>query len=230
MDIPISKLLIDFTNEYKLNQDIVKPIIQKLNQEFYIRIKDINYLTYEKWKKYKLPENLYNILKEKYNDYNKLPKTIKKVKRFINNLKIRNESSFSIGIKINKFDKIYQEVFNTPIDLDILLKTLSDLENEVKEYNIIRNIYNLLYDIIHNIFTYPNEEKYKNLNIKKILEIFPYYYLSQIFVILKFRKITNTNLIKFSKDIDMLTISYSIIINRGQKFNEDFDSNINQNK
>ena len=221
MDIPISKILIEFTNQYNLNQDIIKPVIKKLNQEFYIRIKDINSISYEKWKKYKLPENLYNILKEKYNEYNKL--LITKIKIFKNNLKIINECSFSIGI--NKFDNIFQKVFNKSIDLELLLKTLIDLENEVKEYKIIKNIYKLIYSIIFNIFTYPNEEKYKNINIKKILEIFPYYNLSQLFVVLKFRKITNTNLIKFSNDFDMLTISYKIIINREQKFNEDLNIN-----
>ena len=95
----------------------------------------------------------------------------------------------------------------------------------MKEYKIIKNIYKLIYSIIFNIFTSPNEEKYKNINIKKILEIFPYYNLSQLFVVLKFRKITNTNLIKFSNDFDMLTISYKIIINREQKFNEDLNIN-----
>ena len=116
-------------------------------------------------------------------------------------------------------------LINQLIDLELLLKTLIDLENEVKEYKIIKNIYKLIYSIIFNIFTSPNEEKYKNINIKKILEIFPYYNLSQLFVVLKFRKITNTNLIKFSNDFDMLTISYKIIINREQKFNEDLNIN-----
>ncbi len=59
-------------------------------------------------------------------------------------------------------------LINQLIDLELLLKTLIDLENGVKEYKIIKNIYKLIYSIIFNIFTYPNEEKYKNINIKNI--------------------------------------------------------------
>ena len=66
MDAPLKKILKDIQNEYGMDDDMIDPIIKKLNKEFYFKLKDIKNLTEDTWNKFELPTNLYYILNELY--------------------------------------------------------------------------------------------------------------------------------------------------------------------
>ena len=57
MDNALSKILYDFCYQYNLETNQVQPIIDKLNMEFYFKLKDMKHLSIEKWKGLNLPEN-----------------------------------------------------------------------------------------------------------------------------------------------------------------------------
>ena len=66
MDIPLKNILKDIQKEYDLDDEVIEPIIKKLNKEFYFKLKDIKNLSEETWTKFDLPLNLYYILNELY--------------------------------------------------------------------------------------------------------------------------------------------------------------------
>ena len=66
MDAPLKKILKDIQNEYGMDDDMIDPIIKKLNKEFYFKLKDIKNLSEDTWNKFDLPTNLYYILNELY--------------------------------------------------------------------------------------------------------------------------------------------------------------------
>ena len=236
MDNPLSKILIDFTNEYNLPNNKIQPVIQKLNEEFYIRIKDMKHLSFQKWKEFKLPENLYNILKDKYDEYLKIeskPKIIKKTqkKKPFRNLNKIGECSFSIGIGMKKFKQVIEQVSNLKVNLEDLKKNLTNLENQIKDNIIIQNIYQYLDDTINNILHFPNEDN-KKINYEELLKQYPYNILSDVFSTLKFIKIPDTEYIRFTNNETFLLEPYNLIVDRRKQFNEkkvNINININQN-
>jgi hypothetical protein len=62
MESPLKKILKEIQNEYGMDDEVIDPIIKKLNQEFYFKLKDIKNLSLEIWQKFGLPTNLYYIL------------------------------------------------------------------------------------------------------------------------------------------------------------------------
>ena len=66
MDVPLKNILKDIQKEYDLDDEVIEPIIKKLNKEFYFKLKDIKNLSEDTWTKFDLPLNLYHILNEIY--------------------------------------------------------------------------------------------------------------------------------------------------------------------
>ena len=244
METTLSKILFDFCYEYNLDVSQVQPVIDKLNSEFYFRLKDMKHLTLQKWKELNLPENLFNIINEKYQENlnnNTTSKKVKEVKQVnevkeiekknvrYTNLNIINECKFSIGVGLARFKKVIQEVENLPINLDELEKLLNTLEDKINNKELTMIIFKMIDDIINNIKSYPNEDKYKKINIDKILQKYPYNEIEQILTTLKFKRIPDTQFMKFNKDINLLSQPYLLILDKkgkiGNKNNLDNSQN-----
>ena len=230
MDNALSKILFDFCYQYNLETTRVQPIIDKLNMEFYFKLKDMKHLSIEKWKGLNLPENLFYILEEKYNECldskNNNIEEEEENNKFSDLTKI-NECNFQIGVGLNKFKNIIKKVENLPINLEELEKSLNDLEDEINDIDKTNQIYKIFDDIIKKIQTNPNEDKYKKINIEKITNKFPFKGIEHCFSLLKFQRLPNSNFIKFNKDINMLSEPYSLITNK--KNNIGNRNNINKN-
>ena len=232
METTLSKILFDFCYEYNLEISQVQPVIDKLNSEFYFRLKDMKHLTIQKWKDLNLPENLYNISNDKYqnslnnnksskktkeeNQINEVKEIEKKNYKFTNLNKI-NECNFSIGVGLAKFKNVIKQVENLPVNLDELEKLLNSLEEKINNNETTMVIFKMIDDIINNIKSYPNEEKYKKINIDKILQKFPYNEIEKILTTLKFKRIPETQFMKFNKDINLLSQPYLLILDKKGK-------------
>lgn len=66
METSIQDILFNICKDYDISEEMIEPIKRKLKKEFYFKLKDIKNLTKEKWKDYMLPDNLYNLLYDKY--------------------------------------------------------------------------------------------------------------------------------------------------------------------
>ena len=230
METPINKIIIDFSYEYNLAESLIQPIIQKLNQEFFIRIKDMKYLSFDKWKDHNLPENLYNILKEKYDKTLKLEESkskelIKKGKKTsFKYMNIFQDNSFTIGNE--KIQKEIQIIKKESINSNEIEKNLTNLENKIKDHLTMKNIYKIIDVMLHNIISNFSVERFKKINIKKINIKYPYDEIMEIFNLMKFDKIPNSDYIEYTKGLDLLSDSYKIINNRRKQYNE-IKENIN---
>ena len=233
MENPINKIIIDFSIEYNLDENLIQPVIQKLNQEFFIRIKDMKNLSFKKWKEYNLPGNLYNILKEKYDEALKLqenkPKKIKKngKKTSFKYLNVYKDNSFSIGIR--KIEKENLIIKKDSINLNGIENNLTNLENKIKDHLTMNNIYKIFDVMIHNIITNSTVERFKKINIKKINSKYPYDEITEIFNLMKFDKIPNSDYIDYTRDVNLLSDAYNIIANRRKKYNEIMNNIQNNN-
>ena len=244
METTFSKILFDFCYEYNLDITQVQPVIDKLNSDFYFRLKDMKHLTLEKWKDLNLPENLFNILNEKYQENLKNNNSSKKIKEVtqkkemkeiekknykFTNLTLINECNFSIGVGLAKFKNIIKQVENLPINLDELEKHLNTLEDKINNNEKTMLIFNMIDDIINNIKSYPNEDKYKKINIDKILQKFPYNEIEKILTILKFKRVPDTQFMRFNKDINLLSQPYLLILDKKGKIGNRNNLNNSQN-
>ena len=193
-------------------------------------------LTIEKWNYLKLPENLFNILEEKYkeclefgnknennNDDNE------EENNEFKNLNIINECSFSIGVGLTKFKNVIKQIKVNPINLNVLESNLNSLEVQINNNEKAKIILKIIEDIINNIITHSNEEKYKSINIHKILKKYiPYNEIENIFNTIHFIKVPNSSFIKYSLDIKYLSEPYSFIINKKNNIGNLNFNNINQ--
>ena len=66
MDLELKDIIKQIGLEYKIEKKLHE-IITKLNNEFFIKLKYLRFMTSQKWENLGLPINLYNILIEKYN-------------------------------------------------------------------------------------------------------------------------------------------------------------------
>ena len=224
METPLNKIIIDFSYEYNLDQSLIQPIIQKLNQEFFIRIKDFKNLSFEKWKEYHLPANLYNIIKEKYDEALKLEENKSKIlkknrkKTSFKYINIFQDNSFSIGI--GKIQKEIEIINKESINLNDIENNLTTLENKIQDHLTMSNIYKIFDVMINNIISNFSVERFKKINIKKIHQKYPYDEITEIFNIMKFDTIPNSDYIEYTKDVNLLLDSYKIINNRRKQYNE----------
>ena len=235
MESTLSKILNDFCYQYNLEKSQVEPIIKKLNQEFYFRLKDMKHLTIEKWKNLKLPDNLFNILEEKYNENLELGNNNENnnddnelENNEFKNLNIIKESSFSIGIGLNEFKNIIKKIEENPINLNELEKNLNSLEIQINNNEKAIITFKIIGEIINNIITHPNDEKYKKININKILQKYPYNEIENIFNTIQFIKVPDSSFIKYNLDIKFLSEPYSIIINKKNNIGNSNLNNVNQ--
>ena len=204
----------------------------------------MKHLTLEKWKDLNLPENLFNILNEKYQENLKNNNSSKKIKEVtqkkemkeiekknykFTNLTLINECNFSIGVGLAKFKNIIKQVENLPINLDELEKLLNTLEDKINNNEKTMLIFNMIDDIINNIKSYPNEDKYKKINIDKILQKFPYNEIEKILTILKFKRVPDTQFMRFNKDINLLSQPYLLILDKKGKIGNRNNLNNSQN-
>ena len=124
--------------------------------EFYVKLKDIKNISEEEWKSLNLPKNLYHLIKQKYES------TLNEEK---NNLFL-SQSLNSIGLNFSAPNILLS--FNRKME-EIIFEDLFLLFQQVNDHEIMSQILKKILIILNNINQYPEEKKYKRINITKFL-------------------------------------------------------------
>ncbi len=216
MDAPLKKILKDIQNEYGMDDDMIDPIIKKLNKEFYFKLKDIKNLSEDTWNKFELPTNLYYILNELYqnalnqsnqNQNNQNQNNQNQNNQNQNNQnqnfqnqnfqnpnlqqpKIKEEKSTSkpqleVQKPLNKIPSVETSEFNS----DNIQMHLAHIFTDIDNIDISKDVFHFIYTIINNITQNPNEEKYRRINIKKLLTKYNYPSIKTFLQYLHFKEV-----------------------------------------
>ena len=186
MDAPLKKILKDIQNEYGMDDDMIDPIIKKLNKEFYFKLKDIKNLSEDTWNKFDLPTNLYYILNELYQ--NALNQSNQN--QNIPNQNLQNQNTSNQNIQQPKFKEeintskphleVQKPIFKKPsvetseFHSDNIQMHLAQIFTDIDNIDISKDVFHFIYTIINNITQNPNDEKYRRINIKKLLTKYNY--------------------------------------------------------
>ena len=190
METSLNDILLSICKEYDLSEDSIQPIKSKLSKEFYFKLKDFKNLNTKQWKEYMLPDNLYNILLDKYAQEKKKKQT-----------KIIKEISFEIIFPIDNKRKIDM----IQLSKEDIEKGLNEIDKELKDINNKREVLGLIEGIINNVITHPKEEKYRKINKNKITLKYPYESLFHFLSLLQFKTSTDDDsYIKYSKNAQLL--------------------------
>ena len=212
MDSPLKKILKEIQNEYGMEDELIEPIIKKLNQEFYFKLKDIKNLSLETWQKFELPTNLYYILNELYQNANITNQNLNNNNTNTNNNNINNDNV----ININKTNDNYNNNNNNnlnPNSINIIhqppkqsqqqninLKNPNEFNKEnihnnlaiifaeIDDLDISKEVFQQLYKIINNIYQNSNEQKFRKINISKFLSKYPYTSIKNFLLFIGFRE------------------------------------------
>lgn len=194
METSIEEILTQICNEYNQPKKQIEPIIEKLNMEFYYKLKDVKNLSNEKWKEFKLPDNLYNLLIERFNKENIIAKY---------------EISTPVSIEITNKGEIKthsQDVTNYQLTKKEIDDGLNEIDSEITDVNKQREVLGLIEGVVLNVINHPSEEKYRKINFEKIRKKYPYQSIGKFFNLIKFRKIAETDqtFIRYSKEVNWL--------------------------
>lgn len=195
METSIEEILTQICNEYNQPKKQIEPIIEKLNMEFYYKLKDVKNLSNEKWKDYKLPDNLYNLVIERFNKESKIAK-----------YEISNPVSIEITnkgeIRTHNQDITHYQLTKKEID-----DGLNEIDKEITDVNKQREVLGLIEGVVLNVINHPNEEKYRKINLEKIRKKYPYQSIGNFFNLIKFRKVSETDqaFIRYSKEVNWLS-------------------------
>ncbi len=66
METTFDEILDKIKEEYEIDNEIILSIKEKLSKEFYFRLKDFKNLDNKKWEKFGLPDNLFNLIEDKF--------------------------------------------------------------------------------------------------------------------------------------------------------------------
>ena len=176
MDTSLKDIITEIGKKYGFEDEKIDSYIKTLRNEFYVLLNDIKNMSENDWNTLKLPKNLYNLIKEKYesalNDENK------------------NQSFFShslndIGLDLSA--PIIQLVNNKKKE-EIIFDDLSLLFQQVNDDKMISKIFKNIYKVINNIIQNPNNEIYKRFNIDTILKHFNFPEIETFFSDINFKR------------------------------------------
>ena len=186
MESPLKKILKEIQNEYGMDDELIDPIIKKLNQEFYFKLKDIKNLSLEIWQKFGLPTNLYYILNELYqnaNNQNSNNNNTENKNTNENNIKTNNNintiNNNSINVirespKIQKNQQLNLNKNPNEFNKENIHNNLAIIFAEIDNLDISKEVFQQIYKIINNINQNSNDQKFRKINIKKFLSKYPY--------------------------------------------------------
>ena len=191
MDAPLKKILKDIQNEYGMDDDMIDPIIKKLNKEFYFKLKDIKNLSEDTWNKFDLPTNLYYILNELYqNALNQSNQNQNIPNQNLQNQNTPNQNFQNQNFQQPKFKEeintskphleVQKPIFKKPsvetseFHSDNIQMHLAQIFTDIDNIDISKDVFHFIYTIINNITQNPNDEKYRRINIKKLLTKYNY--------------------------------------------------------
>ena len=211
----LSEVLEDISHEYLISNEVISPIITKLSAEFYIKLSDFKNLSEQKWAEYQFPDNLYYLLKEKYDTIaQKESSTVKAELEAVNDVNESNKEyqKNNKGEEINnnvdennKENEVNDNVDNDKANEDEeqikkqkttepqltneeINEALTNIDNEIENINTRSDVIGLIEGILMNIMMYPKEEKYRKINSEKIKIRFPYNSVIDFFTLCKFTR------------------------------------------
>ena len=257
MEINLEEIITEICKDNEMEDDEIKEIVKKLQKHLFKKLKHVKNLTETFWKELDLPMNLFYLLKEKYHCIIE-PETKKEISPILQEVPTKNDNSQSniepeqncynnntnslevnknnievksnnIEININNIDNIeIKETNNLSIKFR---KDLLDLFNEINNINISEKIFKKIFEIINNIIQYPQEEKYKRINMSKFLEKYNYNSISKLFLnIFKYKDKDYIILKEDSKDILNTIFSDIIKFIKENKMKIETDSLLLKNK
>ena len=190
MDAPLKKILKDIQKEYDMDDEVIDPIIKKLNKEFYFKLKDIKNLSEETWTKFDLPLNLYYILNELYQaSLNQSSQNQNIQNQNIQNQNIQTQNPNQNFVQQPLQQPINQQPYipvqkpikssistseNQEFNTETIQMHLAKIFTDIDNIDISRDVFKFIYQIINNINHNPSDEKYRRINIKKLLMKYNY--------------------------------------------------------
>ncbi len=222
METSLDSILDLIKNSYSIDEEKISPIKKLLKKQFYFKAKDMKFLTYEKWLNYSLPDNLYFLITEKLNEIKSGKNIFISEKKNFENLEISNENNFIINNMkpINQLIKTIKTLENLFPNKNEINRNLIEIDNEIisksENENLNKNrenVFNLLESVFTNIICHPTEEKYRKINIEKLLKKINYKNVEKFLYALKFKKTNDVNFIKFGKESVLLNEPVNCIHN-----------------
>ena len=184
MDTPLKQVLKDIGKEYELDDEIIDPVIKKLNAEFFFKLKDMKNATEAVWKSLGLPLNLYFRLNELYQAASQqtAPKPqpqCEPVKQMIPTYAPPKQEVSTIKREPSKQIKGDVDVQNH----------LGLICSEINNLDITREVFRIIHSVITNICKNPNEEKFRKINIEKIMTKYNYKSILNFFLSIHFKQV-----------------------------------------
>lgn len=196
----------------------------------------MKHLSYDLWKSFSLPSNLYYILNDKYQEINTIPQQ-QKVKIFQapienqelpqqnNNQKAKNQICQSqiinrdtkLTLENISFEDVYSQSVISPDDIQTYLEILLV---EIDDNAILAEVILLIKQSFTSIITNPKEEKYKKINIEKILSKYPYQSINNFFGLCSFKLLPDNKFTCFNgqiKDLAFVLNEIKLFLNSKSK-------------
>ena len=184
MDTPLKVVLQEIEKEYDLDADVINPVIKKLNSEFYFKLKDIKNASESVWKSLGLPLNLFFLLKDKYDSVLSSNQPQTQSTQQINQHTITMTTS-SNAKPIHSPQQQQHQHYSKDEDENHLMMILTEINN----IDISREVFKIIYNVIQNIIKNPNDEKYRKINIVKLLSKYNYISIKNLFQYLHFQQV-----------------------------------------
>jgi hypothetical protein len=184
MDTPLKVVLQEIGKEYDLDADVINPVIKKLNSEFYFKLKDIKNASESVWKSLGLPLNLFFLLKDKYDSVLSSNQPQTQSTQQINQHTITMTTS-SNAKPIHSPQQQQHQHYSKDEDENHLMMILTEINN----IDISREVFKIIYNVIQNIVKNPNDEKYRKINIVKLLSKYNYISIKNLFQYLHFQQV-----------------------------------------
>jgi hypothetical protein len=184
MDTPLKVVLQEIGKEYDLDADVINPVIKKLNSEFYFKLKDVKNASESVWKSLGLPLNLFFLLKDKYDSVLSSNQPQTQSTQQINQHTITMTTS-SNAKPIHSPQQQQHQHYSKDEDENHLMMILTEINN----IDISREVFKIIYNVIQNIVKNPNDEKYRKINIVKLLSKYNYISIKNLFQYLHFQQV-----------------------------------------
>ena len=175
MDTNLKDIIKEIGGKYGLKDEKIDSYIEALTNDCYVKLSDIKNMSEDVWNSLNLPKKLYHLIKEKYLS------TLNEEK----NNSFISQSLNSIGLNLSA--PFIQLSYNRKME-EIIFEDLNLLFQQVNNHEIMSKILKIIFTILNNISQYPEEEKYKRINITKFLSKYNFSIIETFLLDIHFQK------------------------------------------
>ena len=217
METAMDLILRKIGNDYGCPEEQITPIIQKLNKEFFFKLKDFKNLNSQKWKEYDLPDNLFHLLEEKYKQEEKKGKYSMIIQSRFQILGTYSPQKKPAENNSPKTPRLYQNTsteYANPEEAhrqqseqalkEKIDEGLSKIDKEIQNFATAKEVLKLLEGVVNNILIHQHDEKFKKVNIEKVLKRYPFKSIENFLTIIEFKRVEHSPFMKFQKEPNWL--------------------------